>query len=154
MNQNCATVDPIKRSCLSPLFFQGVSEYVKYYSISFTLFQLFPFLGLTWSDRPALYLPLALTSLLCTGLYTVSWQFDPCCQYQVSSDPHSLSAHPLSSSLTRSPVVLVRRDNYRRKLLHSVVTLASTALSTWKFYLTCFKWSWPKFWIWRLHVEL
>ena len=34
-------------------------------------------------NRPYLYTPLGVLSLLATGLYTASWQFDPCCKYQV-----------------------------------------------------------------------
>jgi len=93
--------------------------------------------GWAWPDRPALFVPLTCTSLFCTGLYTVSWQFDPCCQYQVSKDANSLASHALTSC---SPVVLVRKDDYRRKLLHSVVTLTSTLITAWKFYQTCIKW--------------
>ncbi|MPC57393.1 Transmembrane protein 11, mitochondrial [Portunus trituberculatus] len=28
-------------------------------------------------------MPLGTLSLFCTGVYTASWQFDPCCKYQV-----------------------------------------------------------------------
>ncbi|XP_046689160.1 transmembrane protein 11, mitochondrial-like, partial [Homalodisca vitripennis] len=61
----------------------------------------------------------------------VSWQFDPCCQYQVSTDSHSLTVQPhaAASLSARSPVVLVRRDDTRRKLLHSAVTLAASLLA-------------------------
>ena len=41
-------------------------------------------LGIFCDNRPYLYTPLGLLSLFCTGLYTASWQFDPCCKYQVS----------------------------------------------------------------------
>ncbi|KAG8295593.1 Transmembrane protein 11, mitochondrial [Homalodisca vitripennis] len=97
--------------------------------------------ALVWTERPVLYMPLAVTSLFCTGLYTVSWQFDPCCQYQVSTDSHSLTVQPhaAASLSARSPVVLVRRDDTRRKLLHSAVTLAASLLAVWRCYITCVK---------------
>lgn len=39
--------------------------------------------SILWSARPILSGPFCAISLFCTGLYTVSWNFDPCCQYQV-----------------------------------------------------------------------
>lgn len=40
-----------------------------------------------WPDRLAIFAaPLCAISVFCTGLYTVSWNYDPCCQYQVSND--------------------------------------------------------------------
>lgn len=98
------------------------------------------FTGLVWFDRPAVYTPLAITSLFCTGLYTVSWQFDPCCQYQVNTDPQSLYKLPISSALTSSsPVVLVRKNDSSRKLLHTCITFASTIFCAWKLYVVCTK---------------
>lgn len=41
--------------------------------------------GITWPVRPMLYAPLCTISIVCTGLYTVSWNCDPCCQYQVNN---------------------------------------------------------------------
>lgn len=39
--------------------------------------------SLLWYDRPVIAAPVCAMSLFCTGLYTVSWNYDPCCQYQV-----------------------------------------------------------------------
>lgn len=36
-----------------------------------------------WQDRPLFSAPMCAISVFCTGLYTVSWNYDPCCQYQV-----------------------------------------------------------------------
>lgn len=44
------------------------------------------FVGLLWPDNPLICAPLGAFSLLCTGLYTASWQFDNCVKYQVCSD--------------------------------------------------------------------
>lgn len=41
--------------------------------------------GSLWPDRPAVYASFCAISVFCTGLYTVSWNYDPCCQYQVSA---------------------------------------------------------------------
>ena len=37
-----------------------------------------------WPDRPAFSTSFCAISVFCAGLYTVSWNYDPCCQYQVS----------------------------------------------------------------------
>lgn len=40
-----------------------------------------------WPDRLAICAaPLCAISVFCTGLYTVSWNYDPCVQYQVRKD--------------------------------------------------------------------
>ncbi|XP_054281134.1 transmembrane protein 11-B, mitochondrial-like [Macrosteles quadrilineatus] len=91
--------------------------------------------GFVGPNKPALFMPLACTSLLCTGVYTISWQLDPCCQYQVSEDPHLsciLTDHFLFSA---SSVILVKKDNFRKKLLHRAVTLASTILAGYNIYI-------------------
>lgn len=40
--------------------------------------------GAIMPDRPVFCAPLCAISIFCTGLYTVSWNVDYCCQYQVS----------------------------------------------------------------------
>nr|CAI5834342.1 unnamed protein product [Callosobruchus analis] len=42
-------------------------------------------LGFAWPDSFTPQAPLSIFSLLCTGLYTASWQFDHCVKYQVST---------------------------------------------------------------------
>lgn len=39
--------------------------------------------GVIMPDRPVFSAPLCAISIFCTGLYTVSWNVDYCCQYQV-----------------------------------------------------------------------
>lgn len=39
--------------------------------------------GSLWPERPVFSSPLCAISIFCTGLYTVSWNVDHCCQYQV-----------------------------------------------------------------------
>ncbi|XP_067013405.2 transmembrane protein 11 homolog, mitochondrial [Anabrus simplex] len=93
--------------------------------------------GLIWNERPYLCTPLAALSLLCTGLYTISWQFDPCCQYQVETGTDKLGKHPaLAGVVPASSVVLVRKDNSRRKILHTSVSLLATAFCAWRIYDT------------------
>lgn len=39
--------------------------------------------GSVWPNRPVFSSPLCAVSIFCAGLYTVSWNVDYCCQYQV-----------------------------------------------------------------------
>jgi len=87
-----------------------------------------------WPKAHFLTGSLTLLTTLCTGLYSLSWQFDPCCKYQVESDPKQLDQLALQSLNSTSPVVLVRRDDTRRKVLHTAVTLACLAQIGLKFY--------------------
>lgn len=90
--------------------------------------------GAIWPDRLYIYFPLGAVSLFCTGLYTVSWQFDPCCKYQVEHNVKKLSRLPLHTLASSSPVVLVRRDDSRRKALHCSMTLAAVGYCGWRLY--------------------
>ncbi|GLV38786.1 Pmi [Carabus blaptoides fortunei] len=92
--------------------------------------------GLIWADRPLICTPLGTLSLLCTGLYTVSWQFDPCVKYQVECDSRRLARLPgyQSAMASASPIVLVRKDDTKRKLVHCTVSLLSAALCAYRIY--------------------
>ncbi|KAK3908467.1 Transmembrane protein 11-A, mitochondrial [Frankliniella fusca] len=90
--------------------------------------------GLIW-ERPLVCTPLGVLSLLCSGLYTVSWQFDPCCKYQVERNHQNLPKMPILQSVSStSPVVLVRRDDGRRKILHSSVSVVAALFCIWQIY--------------------
>jgi len=91
--------------------------------------------GIFCDDRPYLYTPLGLVSLLCTGLYTASWQFDPCCKYQVEMDTKRLAKLPVQRLTTSSPVVLIRRDDQRRKTLHCTICTLAVSVSLWRLYV-------------------
>lgn len=118
--------------------------------------------GTLWQDRPAVYASFCAISVFCTGLYTVSWNYDPCCQYQVNYIFilfHHL--HPQHNKLKKkinnvfqvernkkkllkvpnlsefsSPVVLVYTANKKTKYLHRTVTLAAAVFCAWKIYET------------------
>jgi len=93
--------------------------------------------GLIWPDKPLLCTPLGVLSLLCTGLYTASWQFDNCVKYQEERDPRRLSKlQVLSAMSAASPVVLVRKDDTRRKILHCTVSLAAASFCAFRLYRT------------------
>jgi len=90
--------------------------------------------GITWPDKGLVYFPLGFCSIVCAGVYTVSWQFDPCCKYQVEYNSHRLQRLPLHNLTSSSPVVLVRKDDTRRKILHNLLAGLSTAYCAWRFY--------------------
>lgn len=85
-----------------------------------------------WQEQCIVSCPMAICSVACTGIYTVSWQFDPCCKYQVEHDPRRLSRLPLHTLASSTPVVLVRKDDTRRKVLHCTVSALASLVSIWR----------------------
>ncbi|XP_043945320.1 transmembrane protein 11, mitochondrial [Protopterus annectens] len=79
-------------------------------------------------------LPAGALSLACAALYGISWQFDPCCKYQVEYDTFKLSSLPLHTLTSSTPVVLVRKDDIHRKRLHNTVALAALVYCIKKIY--------------------
>ena len=79
-------------------------------------------------------LPLGLVGFSCAVFYDLSWQFDPCCQYQVDYRGEELTHIPSHELNSRSPVVLVRRNDVYRKILHTTLALAVAAYFSWRFY--------------------
>lgn len=53
-------------------------------------------------DRPVFSSPLCAISIFCTGLYTVSWNVDYCCQYQVKKIAFSKHFHFIYSKFNYS----------------------------------------------------
>ncbi|KAF7988859.1 hypothetical protein HCN44_007169 [Aphidius gifuensis] len=91
--------------------------------------------GLVWSDRPYICGPLGMAAVITCGLYTVSWQFDPCCQYQVETDTSKLPHVELLAKLgPSSPTFLVRKDDKRRRILHTTITLTAFSICAWRLY--------------------
>lgn len=105
------------------------------------------FSGILWGDRPYICGPLGFTAVITCGLYTVSWQFDPCCQYQVETDTCKLPHVELLAVLgPSSPTFLVRKDDTRRRILHTTITLAALSITAWRVY-QAFKWK-NYYWHW------
>ena len=75
-------------------------------------------------------------SIFCTAIYSVSWQFDPCCKYQVEYDTKKLAQLPVDLLTSSSPVVLVRQDDKYRKYLHNTVAFSVLIYCGWKIYST------------------
>lgn len=89
--------------------------------------------GLIWRDRLLFCAPLCAVSIFCTGLYTISWSYDPCVQYQVEKNPKSLSKVPNVNDFS-SPIVLVYASNKCAKYSHRVVTLLAATYCAWRVY--------------------
>ncbi|XP_069124678.1 transmembrane protein 11-B, mitochondrial-like [Argopecten irradians] len=87
-----------------------------------------------YPDRSYIYFPLGLVSVTFAGTYAATWQFDPFCKYQVEHNVHRLEKLPLHNISTNSPIVLIRRDDHRRKVLHNLVALTAAGLCAWKVY--------------------
>ena len=79
-------------------------------------------------------LPLGALGVCCAGLYNVSWQFDPCCKYQVDHDGRELTRVPSHELHAASPVVLVFRNDKYRKRLHNTLALVAVGVLGWKLY--------------------
>lgn len=91
-------------------------------------------LSLICPSRVQLAAPLVLTSAFATGVYNVSWQFDPASKFQ----PFSASRHgaklpqlPLHLLQSPNPVVLIRRNDYARKILHTSVSVLVSGVFLW-----------------------
>ena len=79
-------------------------------------------------------LPLGLVGVSCAVIYNLSWQFDPCCQYQVDYRGEELTRVPSHELSCRSPVILVKRNDKYRKVLHTTLALAAAVYPSWRFY--------------------
>ena len=102
-------------------------------------------IGGIFPQRLALYVPFGFTAAVCASTYAVSWQLDPCCQYQVVRQVDrqwtqvklpELVKHDLSST---SPVVLIRRNDTRRRWLHNSVSLLASGVCAYQLYKCYFQ---------------
>lgn len=82
--------------------------------------------------------PLGVFGVLCGVIYNVSWYRDPCCKYQVDYNGEELSRVPSRVLSTRSPVILVRRNDTYRVILHSTLSVFVTSFFCWKLYKSYF----------------
>lgn len=67
--------------------------------------------------------PLGMLGICCACLYGFSWQFDPCSKYQVDYRGRELARIPSHEIHTPSPVVLIRRNDRYRKILHNTLSV-------------------------------
>lgn len=92
----------------------------------------FPFLSPSVSVFTAV--PVGVFGVCCAGFYDVSWQFDPCCKYQVDRHGRDLARIPSHELHSRTPIVLVRKNDQYRKLLHNSLSLVVVAYLGWQLY--------------------
>lgn len=84
--------------------------------------------------RGPLCIILGSISIFSAAVYGVSWQFDPCCKYQVEYDTKKLAQLPVDLLTSSSPVVLVRQDDKYRKRLHNTVAFSVLMYFGWRIY--------------------
>ena len=80
---------------------------------------------------------LACVGWISTAVYTLSLQSDPCIKYQVVTDRKRLGKLPPSAVQqlrTVDPVVLEKRNDTRRRILHGSVSLLTASFWGWTFY--------------------
>ena len=94
--------------------------------------------GLTVSTKYNNYIciPFGVFSLSCASLYGVSWQYDPCCKYQIEQDPQTLASLQIENLTSSLVVVLKRREDKYRKRLHNFFALGVAGYFGWK----CYRW--------------
>lgn len=78
--------------------------------------------------------PLGLYGVSSALLYNLSWQFDPCCKYQVDWYGEELMNIPSGELTTTTPVVLVRRNDVYRKVLHTTLAAVVAGYIGWRLY--------------------
>lgn len=101
------------------------------------LFQLtplkIPFAGFIWPKNITICASIGVVSLFCTSLYTISWNTDPCVQYQIERNAKKLPKFPNLNEFT-SPVVLTYKSNRRAKYLHRIITSLSVGVCAFRIY--------------------
>ncbi len=78
--------------------------------------------------------PLGIMGISSAVLYNISWQYDPCCKYQVDYRGKEVTRIPSHDIHSPSPVVLVRRNDKYRKVLHNSLSLVVLGYMGWKLY--------------------
>lgn len=78
--------------------------------------------------------PLYSVNLMCSVVYNTSWQYDPCCKYQIEQNTRKLEQLHLQNLTTSTPVVLVHRDDKYRKRLHNSISLFILGYVGWQVY--------------------
>eukprot|EP00794_Sanderia_malayensis_P008841 gene8841-9789_t len=84
--------------------------------------------------RNYICIPLGVMSLSSVLIYGMSWQYDPCCKYQVEHNPRTLEKLHIDNLNLSSVVVLTRRDDKYRKRLHNCIALAVASYFGWNLY--------------------
>jgi len=83
---------------------------------------------------PHVTLPLLGLNIIVTGIYNLSWAYDPCCKYQVETRQTVLSKIQLQTMSETTPMVLCFRDDKYRKRLHNMITGVLVIYWSWRGY--------------------
>lgn len=94
---------------------------------------LFRLAGFVWPKHITICSSFGFVSLFCTSLYTISWNTDPCAQYQIERNPKKLPKFPNLNDFT-SPVVLTHKSNKKTKYLHRLVTSLAVGVCAYRIY--------------------
>lgn len=78
--------------------------------------------------------PLGSFGVGCALLYNISWQFDPCCKYQVDWSGEAIQSVPSDEIGTTTPIILVQRNDIYRKILHTSLAVIVVGYLSWKWY--------------------
>lgn len=84
-------------------------------------------------------LPLAVTGWFCTAVYDLTWQFDPCSKYQLLRDKSKLNLNVIGKLNSTSALVIERKDDRVRKILHNALSIATLMYFSWKYYSLNFR---------------
>lgn len=90
--------------------------------------------GAIFPDKDYVYLPLGFLGCMLAGVYSISWQLDPCCNYQVERDRKQLQKLPLRSISSSQPVVLVRKSTTKKSVVLGTITVATVTFCAWRWY--------------------
>lgn len=93
-------------------------------------------IGIACPNKPVMYLPLYVISLFSVGLYTLSWQLDPCCKYKVANKSILKKYHIEENQLSSpaSSTYLLRTSIASTVWLHNVVLITATGFFAYKWY--------------------
>lgn len=78
--------------------------------------------------------PLGMFGVGCALFYDFSWQSDPCCKYQVDYRGSHLVHIPSHELHSQTPVVLVKKNDKYRKILHNTLAVCVLGYCGWKLY--------------------
>lgn len=83
------------------------------------------------NSRKYLIFTFGAISSVCAIAYATFWVHDPCSKYQVAEHVPELE-HIIGNLNSATPVVLVRKNDHRRKVLHNTIGLVSGVICATK----------------------
>ncbi|XP_023213465.1 transmembrane protein 11-B, mitochondrial-like [Centruroides sculpturatus] len=87
-----------------------------------------------WPKNPHFYCSLGAINFVCTAMYGVAWQFDPCSKYRVVKSPSERANLPLHLISTYCPVVLARKNTLPMNCTRIILTFSAVGYCLWNVY--------------------